>query len=360
MAELVFIVPGDPEQRTGGYLYDAHIAQGLRDRGWAVEVVGLAGTFPIPDARAEQSLIEALVRPPAHTTVVVDGLALGGLSDALERALAQRTEPLNLVALVHHPLADERGLTDPQSHWLWQQEQRALGLADRVIVTSPFTAQRLLDRGYLSARPSVVCPGVAPAPLAMTADPANPRFLCVASLTPRKGHEVLVRALDRLKDRAWTCQWVGDADRDRPHAERLFATLERLGLSERIQWLGEQDDAELRDSYHRASLCVLPSYYEGYGMVVTESLARGVPVITTDGGALPDTLPPQAGLIVPAGDDAALAEALGRWLDEGALRDQLQAGAQMAREQLDTWPQATERFIDALGLSTLNPKARDL
>ena len=363
MAELVFIVPGRPDQRTGGYLYDAHITQALRDQGVAVEVVGLPGAFPLPDALAKQSLFDALTQAPARATVVVDGLALGGLGDVVERARAARAQPCRVVALVHHPLADERGLEAADQRWLWQQERRALRACDRVIVTSAFTAQRLIEQDYLTTAPSVVCPGVAPAPLAAAAHDVTPRsecWLCVASLTPRKGHEVLLRALDRLRDRSWVSPWVGDAGRDPAHANTLKASIERLGLGERIPWLGELDDAALAARYHQASLCVLPSYYEGFGMVVTEAVARGLPVITTDGGALPQTLPDGAGLVVPAGDAAALAEALRQWLDDRALRQRLMRGALEARSGLASWAKAGERFIDALGLSTLDPKAREL
>jgi len=366
LSKIVFVVPGDPHQRTGGYRYDARILQALLDRGFDASVVGLDGAFPMVDDRAKESLTDALMKPPAHATVVVDGLALGGMGDAIKHARALRSDPMTLVALVHHPLADERGLTDRDRAWLWQQERSALACVDQVVVTSAFTAKRLVERGYLTDSPSVVCPGVDPAPLAAVAEinpaprpePTPANWLCVASLIPRKGHDVLLQALNQLGDRRWHCQWVGDDQRHPEHAQRLWAEVKTLGLSERIDWLGEQDDALLAATYHRASLCVLPSHYEGFGMVVTEALARGLPVITTNGGALPQTLPDNAGLIVPAGDARALAEALRQWLDDASLRRSLQAGAREARASLTSWAQAGERFIDALGLSTLEPKAR--
>lgn len=93
---------------------------------------------------------------------------------------------------------------------------------------------------------------------------------------------------------------------------------------------------------------MLASYYEGYGMVVTEALARGLPVITTTGGALADTLPAEAGLAVSPGDSRALAAALARWFEAPALRARLRGGARDARQRLGDWHAAGDAFAEAL------------
>jgi glycosyltransferase involved in cell wall biosynthesis len=104
----------------------------------------------------------------------------------------------------------------------------------------------------------------------------------------------------------------------------------------------------LHAHYAAADVFVLPSLYEGYGMVVTEAVAHGLPVVTTDGGALAHTLPPGAGLQVPAGDVAALQAALQRVLTDAALREQLAAGARAAAAALPGWPQQAARFAAVL------------
>lgn len=345
---LTLIVAGDPDQLTGGYLYDARIAAALRARGQAVEVVGLEGGFPLPDERARRSMDRALAALPDGARVVIDGLAMGGLPEVV----APHADRLAIIALVHHPLADEIGLDEASRRQLFDSESRALALARRIIVTSPWTARGLDRFGVAASRLTVVEPGVAPAPLAASAldleSPGPRRLLCVATLIPRKGHDVLLAALSGLMEHDWTLEVVGSHLRDPDHASRLFAAARYHGLEERILWAGERDAAGLAAAYHRAELFVLPSRYEGYGMVVTEALARGLPVITTTGGALVDTLPPDAGLAVPPADAVALGEALGAWLDDAELRRRLRRGAREARHGLSDWQQAGDRFLDAL------------
>ncbi|MCL7940514.1 glycosyltransferase family 4 protein [Halomonas sp. ATCH28] len=349
MPELTLIVAGDPDQCTGGYVYDARMVTELRRQGWRVAVVGLEGRFPLADPKARRSMTAALGRLPDAARVVIDGLAMGGLPEEVEQHAAR----LRIIALVHHPLADETGLDLAEQRAFRESEARALAAARRVIVTSSHTARGLTAYGVPDDRLRVAQPGVAPAPLAASAlghdDPTPPwRLLCVATLTPRKGHDCLLEALAGLQGRDWTLEVIGSHSRDPAHAARLLETTRRDGLTERIVWAGERDAAELAAAYHRADLFVLPSLYEGYGMVVTEALARGLPVITTTGGALADTLPPEAGIAVPPGDARALREALSRWMDDADVRRRLRCGAGQARQGLADWQQAGQAFMAAL------------
>ncbi|WFM70378.1 glycosyltransferase family 4 protein [Halomonas sp. CKK8] len=349
MPELTLIVAGDPDQWTGGYIYDARMVAELRSQAWRVEVVGLEGRFPLADQQARHSLAQVLARLPDNARVVIDGLAMGGLPEEVER----HAERLRIIALVHHPLADETGLDPAQQRAFRDSEARALTAARRVVVTSHHTARALRDYGVPDGRLRVAEPGVEPAPLAASAlddRVATPpwRLLCVATLTPRKGHDGLLKALAGLQDRDWTLEVIGSHSRDPAHATRLLEITRRHGLTSRIVWAGERDAAELAAAYHRADLFVLPSLYEGYGMVVTEALSRGLPVITTTGGALADTLPPEAGIAVPPGDARALREALRRWMDDPEVRCRLRRGAVRARQGLVDWQRAGQAFMAAL------------
>ncbi|MGM0701380.1 MAG: glycosyltransferase family 4 protein [Pseudomonadota bacterium] len=348
--ELLLIVAGEPDQLTGGYLYDARIADALRQRGWRVAVTGLAGRFPDPDARARHSLAETLGKLSDGARVVIDGLALGGLPEVV----APHAGRLDITALVHHPLADESGLDAACRERLFDSERRALALVSRVIVTSAHTARGLSRYGVSAERVRVVEPGVEPTPLAASAwaeaaDTGGRRLLCVATLTPRKGHDRLLEALAGLTDRDWHLDLVGSPARDPAWAQRLFAAARQYRLAGRVTWHGELDGERLAELWQAAELSVLASRYEGYGMVVSEALARGLPVITTTGGALVDTLPPEAGLAVAPDDAAALRMALARWFDEPALRRRLREGARVARRRLADWPTAGASFAAALG-----------
>nr|WP_298412841.1 glycosyltransferase family 4 protein [uncultured Halomonas sp.] len=344
---LTFILAGDPDQLTGGYLYDARIVAALRHRNWNVQVIGLEGRFPEPDAIAAEAMEQALAKQPNGARVVIDGLAMGGLPEVI----ARHAKRLELTALVHHPLADETDLEQAQRTRFILSETRALTAVDRIIATSVFTARRLADFNVEAERIAVIEPGVEQAPLAELDDSnisASQHLLCVATLIPRKGQDFLIDALARLSEYDWRCDLIGSPDRDPRFAEKVVHLIREHGLEDRIRLLGEQSEEALGQAYHNADLFVLPSLYEGYGMVISEALARGLPVITTTGGALAHTLPDTAGLSVPPRDTEALTQALKRWLDEPELRKQLRQGARQARETLTDWHTAGDAFAKAL------------
>ncbi|MGY6586885.1 MAG: glycosyltransferase family 4 protein [Wenzhouxiangella sp.] len=344
--ELAWIVPGDPAQNTGGYRYDARIVAGLRERGWPVTVHGLDGRFPRVDDTARESLATTLAGLPDGAAVVIDGLALSGLPEPAQ-AEAKR---LKLLALIHHPLADETPGQPPELE-LVNSERSALAACRAVAVTSPFTARRLSELALYPGPVAVITPGVEPADEAASAAALardgklqrQARWLCVASLTPRKGHACLLEALAGL-DGDWQLTLIGSPERAPEHAAGLKYQAERLGISGRLVWLGETDEATLADSYHQADLCLIPSHYEGYGMVVTEALARGIALVSTTGGALADTVPTDAALRVAPSDVASLRQALARWLDQPDLRQRLARAALTRRQQLSDWPCSIERF----------------
>jgi len=355
---LHLVVPGRLDQRTGGYRYDARMVDGLRAQGWTVRVHPLEGRFPGTDTAAEQALKDTLATLPDVAWVVLDGLASGTFPGPLEA----HTKRLRLITLVHHPLYQETGLHPEQArHWK-TLEARALVVCRGLIVSSPSTGRHLRAwlnpdaPGASSAGPAirVVIPGTEVGVLDTTApvpprDPAAaPRLLCVASLVPRKGQDLLMQALGSLRNRAWTCDLVGSLDRDPGYVDRVRQAGETAGIADRIRFLGECDDARLHTLYATAGLFVLPSWHEGYGMVLTEAMAHGLPVVATTGGAIPDTVPAQAGLLVPPGAPAALAAALARLLDDPALRERLAQGARDLSRTLPNWTQAADRFAAAV------------
>lgn len=342
---LHFIVPGSLLQRTGGYLYDARMVEGLRRRGWRVRVHELAGRFPEPDALARESLGRALSGIEGGSRVVVDGLALGGSPEAA-RAHAER---LRLVALVHHPLSDETGLSDDARARLFASERDALAVCSGVIVTSPYTARRLTGYGVPASKVRTVVPGTSSAPRASgPGAEAPPSLLCVGIVTPRKGQDVLIRALAELVELPWTCTLAGDLERDPPFAASVRGLVERLGLGSRVDLAGELAAPALARRYDQASVFVLPSHYEGYGMALSEALARGLPVVSTTGGAIPETVPEEAGILVPPGDPAALARALEVVLRDPERRSAAAAAALRHGTRLPDWETQTGSFHTAL------------
>jgi glycosyltransferase involved in cell wall biosynthesis len=336
-----FLVPGDWHTPTGGFAYDRRLVGALQAAGWAVEVLRLDGAWPAPDARAlaaARAQIEAL---PDGSLIVADGLAYGVLAEVV-RPHATR---LRWVALVHHPLHLESGLADTPRRRLRAGEARALALARQVIVTSRHTATDVAALGVAAERIAVVEPGTDPVPQpAARAAPGGPlRLLCVATLTPRKGHAVLLEALRELTELDWILHSVGSATRDPATAARLRTLAATPALAGRVVWHGALDAAALQAQYATADVFVLPSLHEGYGMAAAEALTHGLPVIASRAGALAQTLPPQAALQVPPGNALALRSALAWVIGDAALRERLAAGARAAAGNLPTWDQAAAR-----------------
>ena len=340
-----FLLPGDWNTPTGGYAYDRKLASALRDAGWSVMPQVLQGAWPFPDAfdlATAQASVQVL---PDNTLVVADGLALG----AMPGVVLRHARRLRWVALVHHPLHLETGLIADDSASLRASEANALQCVRRVVVTSRSTVEDVAALGVPQARITVVEPGTDPVtPVAGTSrrDDGPVQLLCVASLIPRKGHAVLLEALGNLAQLPWELHVVGNTERDPGFTASLQAMAAQL--EGRVIWHGELPPDALHAHYQAADVFVLPSLYEGYGMVVTEAVAHGLPVVTTDGGALARTLPPRAGLKVPAGDALKLQAALGRVITDAALRERLAAGAREAASLLPTWPQQAARFATML------------
>jgi glycosyltransferase involved in cell wall biosynthesis len=353
---VTVIVPGDLETRTGGYGYDRRMIGGLRAIGWQVRLVRLDDSFPFPTAKARAASAVALAALADGEVTIIDGLALGALPDEA----AAHASRLPIVALVHHPLALETGLTAEQAASLAASERRALTAARRVVVTSRATAATLARYDVEPARITTIEPGTDPAPLAQihhrhpggtaAAFPARTalKLLCVATLTPRKGYDVLLEALASLPFDNWTLRCAGSADRDQTTTARVRALLANPRLANRVELIGDLGPAALGAEYDRADLFVLATLYEGYGMAVAEALARGLPVVSTATGAIGDLVGVDAGLVVRPGDPAAFAEALTRVLADADLRARLAAGARCVRDRLPTWDAAAARMSEVL------------
>jgi glycosyltransferase involved in cell wall biosynthesis len=351
---LDVVLPGDPETVTGGYEYDRRIVTGLRALGWRVTVHGLDGSFPIPTPAAIAHARATLARIPDGHTVLVDGLAFG----ALPEVAAAEAARLRLVALVHHPLAAETGLEPADAAALRASETRALAAARAVVTTSAATARELAAYGVAPERIAVVEPGTEPAPLARGSGGKFIELLCVTAIVPRKGHAVLAEALAPLVDRAWRLTCVGSLKRSPETVAALRQQLAFLRLAERVRFAGEVDRVARDRYYDRADAFVLATFHEGYGMALAEALARGLPIVSTNAGAVPETVPPDAGLLVPPGNSVALRGALARFFDEPGLRTSLAEGARGARDRLPTWKQSCARLATALEAFQIEPLHR--
>lgn len=340
---IVFAIPGDIDAPTGGYGYDRRLLREWREAGIAARHIALPGAFPFPTANDLEATEALLAQTAPDEVLLIDGLALGAFPEALAMRFQRR-----LVALVHHPLALETGLPSDRAAALHQSERLALGHARAVAVTSPATRGTLVaDYAVPRARIAVAVPGTDQAPRAAgSGGDTALQLLAVGSIIPRKGYDVLVSALATLADRHWFLTLAGSPDYSPQTVADLRAQIHRAGLADRILLVGAVDSERLADLYDKSDLFVMPSLYEGYGMVLTEALARGLPIICTSSGAGADALPDDAALKVPPGDAAALAKALARLIDAPAERHRRGEAAWTAASRLPRW-RDTARIVAA-------------
>lgn len=341
---LALLVPGSLAINTGGYIYDRRMVDELRALGWSVVVHELSGTFPQPSPVALDDAARVLAGLADRQLVLVDGLAGG----AMPRQLAGQATRLCLAALVHHPLAAETGLPADTAAQLHASERAALAAVRHVIVTSRTTAAALAEYGVPAARLSVVQPGTDRVPVATGSGTAQVELLCVATLTPRKGHDTLFAALAAMPPLSWHLTCVGSLDRDAATVARLRAQLAALGLGAQVSLAGETAAAGLAAYYSRADVFVLPTEYEGYGMAVADAVAYGLAVVSTPTGAIADIVPHGGGVLVPPRDVGALSAALTHLIADVDARARCAAAAILSRDRLPTWPVVALRMADAL------------
>jgi glycosyltransferase involved in cell wall biosynthesis len=327
VTEVHFIVPegiDDPARPSGGNTYDRRVRDGLAALGWTVRQHAVTGAA---------ELTRAIAGIPDGAVVLLDGL----IASPAPEALVPEASRLRQVVLMHMPLGDRR-------------ERAVVEAASAVVTTSAWTRRRLNELYELPAErvhvaePGVDAAGVAPGTV------AGGELLCVAAVTPGKGHDVLLDGLATVTEKAWRCSCIGSLVKDRAFADDV-----RRRADDRVQFVGTRTGPALDRAYAAADVLVLASHAETYGMVVTEALARGLPVIATDVGGVSEALGhPRPGLLVPPGDPAALGAALRRWLEDGELRERLRQAARERRATLRPWADTAStvaRVLAAVAMS---------
>lgn len=366
---LRLLVPGNVRHNSGGNAYNAALIRALRALGVAAVSCEVDGGWPVGSAADRQQLRRLLTESDAGQPTMVDGLVACGAPDALETAAAAGAPAW---ILLHMPLDAHPDL-----------ERRALQAAAGVICTSNSAAATLRERHGMDAagKIRVALPGTDPAPAAAGSEPLH--LLALAALLPNKDQLLLLRALAGVRDLAWTATLAGSDTADPAYAALLRSETDRLGLSGRVRLPGELRGAALDAEWAAADLSLLISRAETYGLVVTESLARGVPVIVRQGTGAVEALAagspagkgPAAAADIPAAapaaetepaagpeatalpgaavelgsDPAPLAALLRRWLTDVTLRTDWRAAARSARGHLPGWDATARSVLAILG-----------
>lgn len=370
---VTFLVPGNILHNSGGNVFNDRLTQGLRALGVEVDVVPVEGSWPEANAKERRRLGGLLgawkssAKSPSGTVTLVDGLIACGAPDEIEYAAAagQRTWVLMHMPSPSHP----------------DGEKRALRAAAGVICTSSSAAAHITDQYGLAGR--VALPGTDAAPLAPGSEP--PHIIAVAALLPNKDQLLIVAALARLKELPWSASLVGTDDADPAYAAKVRSAIASQGLEDRVRMTGELAGKALADEWNRADLSLLVSRAESFGLVVTESLARGIPVIVRAGTGAVDALGLASSLPAPASDEVALpgqtvalpgtavgldgpesnrpdvlAAVVRQWLAEAALRADWRSAAVAARERLPGWDVTALNVLEILTASATAMSAADM
>ena len=367
MTTVHVVVPGtvdDPTRPSGGNTYDRRVCSELSALGWSVQVHAVPGPWPHPDAQTRATLAQELAALPRDAVVLLDGLVASCAPDELVPAASR----LRVVVLVHlplghpppvqPPLVQEPPVQPPQrDHDVAEGERLVLEAAAAVLTTSDWTRQWLVDHYHLAPdRVSVAQPGTDRATPG-SGSRSGAELLCVAAVVPAKGHVELLDALTAVDDLPWRLVCAGALDLAPDHVARLRAQCHEAGISDRVTFVGPLTGRDLDLAYAAADVLVHASRVETYGLVVTEALARALPVIATSVGgiaeamgAAPDGTVP--GLLVSPtepGEPGELGRAVRSWLEDAGLRERLRAAARGRRLTLSPWSTTAEAVASVLG-----------
>jgi glycosyltransferase involved in cell wall biosynthesis len=334
--QVCLIVPGPLATVSGGHHYDRRMAEGLRALGHDVRVIELGGRLPDPDQAAIYAARTAWAALPGDSVKLIDGLALPAFAGL----------PLNQVtALIHHPASLETGVPEEVSQRLQVTEAAMFHDLPRLVVTSEPTADRVIrDFGASRDRISIVIPGIDDLPRGHGSAGPSCQILSAGALIPRKGHDVLLRALSRLFDLDWELTIAGSADRDPVHANGLRALAEELKVAQRVRFVDDVTDA----LWAGADLFALTSYFEGYGVAIAEALRRGLAVAVTSVGAVPTLIGPEAGVVCAPGDVEQLSKALRRLIFDRTLLHDMAEVAWQSGQLLPSWREQVQHLAAVL------------
>ncbi len=337
---VAFVTVGDTGRLTGGYLYNAHVLAALREKGVAVEEIVASGASAAEQEAA--SRIGSVLDPRRFDVIVVDALARIVCAPHLDRWREERP----VVAMVHElpNVAAPEGVTSSEREY-----EEPLLRSDRLISVSEHGGSILESRGVPAGRIRVVPPGLdrfsTHGDTPVRRGPV--RALCVAQWIPRKGILDLVQAWALHERPEASLELIGETDADPVYAASVRAAIADASDASIIV-SGPVDDARLGDAYAAADLFVLPSRYEGYGVVYAEALAHGLPVIACDVGPVPELVGEEAALLVPPGDVEALSGALDLLLKDAALRDRMSVAARRRAKRLPRWEDTAAGFLRVL------------
>ena len=344
---------GDTGRKTGGYLYNARVISGLRRRGVEVEEIVACGASSV-EQRAAAPRLGSTLDPSELDVIVVDALARIAVAPHMDRWRASRP----VVAMVHELPSVAGGESGPETLARERVYEEPLLRADRLVAVSDHGRNVLEGRCVSPGRIHVVPPGfdrLQPDEQSYAVGDDPVRALCVAQWIPRKGILTLVEAWKLHERPGAVLELVGESDADPGYAVQVRSAIDAAPRGSIIV-SGAVDDAALGAAYASADLFVLPSRYEGYGIVYAEALARGLPIVACDAGPVPGLVRRDAALLVQPDDREALSAALDLLIGDPELRARMSAAARRRASRLPRWEDTVTEFEEVLRTAISAPR----
>jgi glycosyltransferase involved in cell wall biosynthesis len=306
--KLGLLIYGSLDTLSGGYLYDRKLVEYLRSRGDTVEIISL----PWRNYGAHLTDNLRFRLPPDLDLLIQDELNHPSLLSA-----NRRPHPYPILSLVHHLRCSEQ--RPAWQNWFYRLiEKRYLESVDGFIFNSE-TTKKAVNRLVENSKPGIVAypptdrfsQGMqATEVLARAHETGHLRILFLGNVIRRKGLHTLLKAVS-LQRSAFSVDVVGGLTAEPEYAQEMQKKSEVSSLKSHVIFHGPIDNEPLVDRLKSAHVLVVPSSYEGFGIVYLEGMAFGLPAIgTTAGGASEIILDGENGYLVPPDDVKTLAERL--------------------------------------------------
>lgn len=351
--KLGLLIYGSLETLSGGYLYDRKLVDYLRARGDTMEIISL------PWRNYATHLTDNLhFRLPAD----LDLLIQDELNHPSLLCANARPHPCPVISLVHHLRCSEQ--RPAWQNWFYRLvEKRYLESVDGFIFNSQ-TTKRVVNSLLENSRPDIVAypptdrlgQGITETEIEIRAGQPGPlRILFLGNLIRRKGLHMLLEAISHQQS-AFSLDVIGGLTAEPEYARAIQEKVANHGLQSTVHFHGPLDNEELIQKLKSAHVLVVPSSYEGFGIVYLEGMAFGLPAIGTTAGAASEIISDgENGYLVPPDDATVLAERLSLLATDRKLLARMSLKALKRYHEQPTWEQTAGQIREFLHVIVMPP-----
>lgn len=355
---IVWAIDMPTNWKTGGQKYYTEVVQHLQAKNW--EVVFYTPSRGISNSRFWDNLVcnikiaTFLLSITRKDNIIVEDSEWHSRF-LLSNILLRLSKPVSIVTVTHHlsprdliARRDPFGILMRKFDWL--VTGAFFRTVNKIIAVSESTKRDIMATGISSSKVEIIPDGVDKTPqINVSRNGSTSRVLFVGHCSPIKGVEYLLEAIWLLKDSDIVLDLVGDLKSNIEYTRRLQEMTHNWGISDKIIFHGFVPRERIINLYTEADIFVLPSLWEGFGIVLLEAMAFELPVVATKAGAIPELVKDGVnGLLVPPANGRALAEAIAALIQNPGLRKKLGKNGRAIYNRSLTWEQVVEKFETVL------------